>query len=245
MTARNNGIRSVGYFDCPGGGQVVVRDGIAYIAHMKPPHGTTIVDVSDPARPRALAELSIPDGMHSHKVRVEHGIMLVNRETYPPGPPAADFPGGLGIYDVSRPAAPRLITEWRARGMHRFTFNGRHVYASPELDGYLGNIVMILDFKDPSRPEEVGRWWMPGQWTAGGETPTWKGRAHRCHHPIRLGDRLYTSYWHGGAVIPVPTLVQRSGPGGSRGTLGRVRRPGPPRRRFSSPETCRPTWRPG
>ena len=42
---------------------------------------------------------------------------------------------------------------------------------------------------------------MPGQWTAGGETPTWKGRAHRCHHPIRMGDRLYTSYWHGGAVI--------------------------------------------
>ena len=33
------------------------------------------------------------------------------------------------------------------------------------------------------------------------ETPTWKGRAHRCHHPIRMGDRLYTSYWHGGAVI--------------------------------------------
>jgi hypothetical protein len=69
------------------------------------------------------------------------------------------------------------------------------------MDGFVGNIVMILDLADPARPREVGRWWMPGQWTAGGETPSWKGRHHRCHHPIRQGNRLYVSYWHGGFVI--------------------------------------------
>jgi hypothetical protein len=69
------------------------------------------------------------------------------------------------------------------------------------MDGYVGNIVMILDLADPANPKEVGRWWMPGQHTAGGETPTWQGREHRCHHPIRQGDRLYVSYWHGGGVI--------------------------------------------
>jgi hypothetical protein len=42
---------------------------------------------------------------------------------------------------------------------------------------------------------------MPGQWTAGGEKPTWEGTAHRCHHPMRVDDRLYVSYWHGGFVI--------------------------------------------
>ena len=46
------GLKVVGYFDCPGGGQVVVRDGVAYIGHVKPPNGTTLVDVSDPANPR-------------------------------------------------------------------------------------------------------------------------------------------------------------------------------------------------
>ena len=46
------GIRQVGYFDCPGGGQVVVSGTVAFIAHMKAPHGTSIVDVSDPAKPR-------------------------------------------------------------------------------------------------------------------------------------------------------------------------------------------------
>ena len=35
----------------------------------------------------------------------------------------------------------------------------------------------------------------------GGEQPTWKGAAHKCHHPLRYGNRLYTSYWHGGFVI--------------------------------------------
>src|SRR5476649_1504738 len=60
---------------------------------------------------------------------------------------------------------------------------------------------MILDLKDPTKPEEVGRWWMEGQWTAGGETPSWKAKNHRCHHPIRRGDRLYVSYWYGGGVI--------------------------------------------
>jgi hypothetical protein len=69
------------------------------------------------------------------------------------------------------------------------------------VEGYRGNIVMILDLGDPAHPREVGRWWMPGQWTGGGEEPSWQGTAHRCHHPLRQGDRLYTSYWHGGFVI--------------------------------------------
>jgi len=195
------GLKVVGYFDCPGGGQVVVRDGVAYIGHVTPPNGTTIIDVSDPRKPRKLAEIKVPDGTLSHKVRVDNGIMLVNREVFPIGRQDANFRGGLEIFDISKPANPRHIGTWATRGMHRFTFDGRYVYGSPEMDGYLGNIVLIIDFNNPERPEEVGRWWMPGQWTAGGEKPTWEGTAHRCHHPMRVGNRLYVSYWHGGFVI--------------------------------------------
>jgi hypothetical protein len=197
------GLKEIAYFDCPGGGQVVVDRNVAYIAHMKAPHGTTLVDVSDPAAPRQLATIEVPPGTHSHKVRAQNGLMLVNREAHGAPQGASDAPRGLGIYDVSNPGRPREITLWRSggSGVHRFTFDGRYAYISPEMDGYVGNIVMILDLKDPARPQEVGRWWMPGQWTAGGETPTWSGRQHRCHHPIRLGNRLYVSYWHGGFVI--------------------------------------------
>ena len=203
MSASAQGLRQVGYFDCPGGGQVVVDGRVAYIAHMKAPHGTSIVDVSDPKAPRQLAALEIPAGTHSHKVRAANGLMLVNREAHPAQQPAPGALKGLGIFDVSQPSRPREIAFWKCggAGVHRFTFDGRYAYISPEMDGYVGNIVMILDLADPAHPQEVGRWWMPGQWAAGGETPSWSGRHHRCHHPIRVGNRLYTSYWHGGFVI--------------------------------------------
>jgi hypothetical protein len=201
--------------DCAGGGQVVVERGIAYVGNMRNPQGTQIIDVSDPKNPRLISEIAMPVGTHSHKVRVADGLMITNREILSSRNargelPPEGFRGGLAIYDVSKPATPKLISDWNtsdvpepgyARGVHRFDFDGRYAYISPTCDGYLGNIVMILDLKDPAKPEEVGRWWMPGQWTAGGETPTWKGAAHKCHHPLRYGNRLYTSYWHGGFVI--------------------------------------------
>ena len=87
------------------------------------------------------------------------------------------------------------------KGVHRFDFDGRHAYLSATLEGYVGTVMMIMDLKEPARPQEVGRWWMPGQWTAGGEQPTWAKDLHRCHHPLRLGNRLYTSYWKAGFVI--------------------------------------------
>ena len=201
--ASARGLRQVGYFDCPGGGQVVVDGRVAYIAHMKGPDGTTLVDVSDPKSPRRLAGIEVPPGTHSHKVRAANGLMLVNREAHPAHKPEAGVTGGLGIHDVSDPTRPREITFWRSggAGVHRFTFDGRYAYISPTMEGYNGNIAVVLDMKNPQKPEEVCRWWMPGQWTAGGETATWHGLATRCHHPIRKGDRLYISYWHGGFAI--------------------------------------------
>ncbi len=199
------GISQVGYFDCAGGGQVVVENNIAYVAHMKSPHGTSVIDVSDPKQPKALATLGMPQGAHSHKVRVAGGVMVVNHEVNHADtrPLPADFRGGLGIYDVTKPRSPHLLTRWETAGsgVHRFDFDGRYAYMSPTLEGYVGNVAMIMDLKDPAHPAEVGRWWMPGQWLAGGEKPTWDKTMHRCHHPLRLGDRLYASYWFGGFVI--------------------------------------------
>lgn len=53
-------LRLVGHLDLPGGGQVTVSDGYAYVGHMKPPHGTTIVDVRDPANPRVASSIELP-----------------------------------------------------------------------------------------------------------------------------------------------------------------------------------------
>ncbi len=198
----------VAHIDCPGGGQVWVDGETLYIAHMSAPHGTTIVDVADRRHPRTMATIQIPQGWHSHKVRVANGLMLVNHEQLGQNPATADFGGGLGIYDVSQPGAPKLITKWRTagRGVHRYDFDGRYAYISPTVEGYIGNIMMILDLAEPSKPVEVGRWWIPGQWKAGNEpSAAADGREGavlpRCHHPLRLGDRLYVSYWHHGFFI--------------------------------------------
>ncbi|MBV8651919.1 MAG: hypothetical protein JO255_10670, partial [Alphaproteobacteria bacterium] len=163
----------LGHFDCAGGGQVWVEGTTMFVGHMRNPNGTTIVDVADPRQPKVLAQIPLPEGWHSHKVRVANDIMIVNHERFGKG--NDDFGAGLGIYDVKNPADPKLITLWRTAGsgVHRYEFDGRYAYISPTVEGYVGNIAMILDLADPVHPVEVGRWWIPGQWEEGGEDYPW------------------------------------------------------------------------
>ena len=71
-------------FDCPGGGQVWVEGNYLFVGHMRQPTGTTIVDISDPRKPKQVAKVEVPEGWHSHKVRVANGIMVVNHEKQGP-----------------------------------------------------------------------------------------------------------------------------------------------------------------
>ena len=74
-------MKRLGHLDLPGGGQVVVQGNHAFIGHMEAPHGTTILDVSEPARPRVVAEIKLEDDAeHSHKVRVVGNLMYTNLE---------------------------------------------------------------------------------------------------------------------------------------------------------------------
>ena len=76
---QGSGIREVAWVDIAGGGQVVLDGNYAYVGHMQPPHGTSVVDVTDPANPKVVASIDIPAGLHSHKVRVANDIMVTNR----------------------------------------------------------------------------------------------------------------------------------------------------------------------
>jgi hypothetical protein len=253
--ARN--IKRISHLDIPGGGQVVVQDGYAYVGHMKPPHGTSIIDVSNPAKPEVVATIELADGCsHTHKVRVVGELMFTNVEQNnrhflrkgerlpelrarlagdlgrPPrdaelagelGVTVDDIPvldgarergyadGGFRIYDVADKARPRLITDHKTFGfgVHRFDVDETYAYISTEMEGYIGNILVIYDLGDPARPQEVSRWWMPGQHLAGGETPTWQGYKNRLHHAMRVGNELWASVWHAGfRVIDVSDIAQ-------------------------------------
>src|SRR5437868_3804024 len=149
MHARNT--KQVAHIDVPGGGQVWVEGTTLFVGHMKNPNGTSIIDVRDPKRPELLATVPMPEGWHSHKVRVANGVMIVNHERFGQG--NADFGGGLGIYDVSTPSKPKQLAKWQTagKGVHRYSFDGRYAYISPTVEGYVGNICMILDLQDPDR----------------------------------------------------------------------------------------------
>ena len=209
--------RRIGHLDLPGGGQVAVAGSTAFVGHMRPPLGTSLIDVSDPRRPRVVGEIRVPGSVHSHKVRpFGEGLIGVNHELAKgmSGPMDPD----LRILDVADPARPMEVTFFRTGGIgvHRFDVDDRYAYLSTEMDGYRGAITVIVDLADPARPREVARWWLPGQHTSGGETPSWEAKAHRTHHPLRLGDRLYISCWYGGlAIVDITDLTRPE-------TMGRV-----------------------
>ncbi len=53
-------LKHLAKLDIPGGGQVVAEGDYAFIGHMGPPNGTSIIDVSDPRKPRVTARIEIP-----------------------------------------------------------------------------------------------------------------------------------------------------------------------------------------
>jgi hypothetical protein len=249
-------LRHLGSPDLAGGGQVVVQGETAFMGHMKPPHGTTIIDVSDPRQPTIVAQIEAPSRWsHSHKVRVAGDVMITNVEqdrrhflrrvlTIPQlsdeleahlGRPPNDMEiaarmgvsgddikemraglqrgydeGGFRLWDISNPATPRLIDHQRTFGfgVHRFDMDQNFAYISTEMEGFIGNILVIYAIADPSNVHEVSRWWMPGQHVSGGETPHWNGYGVRLHHAMRVGDELWASVWHAGfRVIDIADIT--------------------------------------
>ncbi len=198
--AVSSNVRLVSHLDVPGGGQIFVFEGKAFVGHMAPPDGTTIIDVSDPASPTILSKVQVPTNRHSHKVRVHDDLMLVNSEAYQ-SPDFAD--GGLRIFDISDASRPKQVGFFPVpgKGVHRFDSDGKFAYLSSSAEGFRGNIVRIVDISDPANPREVSKWWRRGQWEAGGEVHDWGARSVACHHPLRFGDRLYVSYQQGGVFI--------------------------------------------
>lgn len=235
--ARN--IRRLGGLDIAGGGQIVVQDGYAYVGHMKPPMGTSIIDVRDPANPTVVSHVEPPDEWsHTHKVRVAGDLMITNVEmdrrhflrkgagiadlrakgldnagiAAELGVALADIPvleealergyhsGGFRVWDISDKGSPRLLSYVKTHGfgVHRFDMDRNYAYISTEMEGYVGNILVVYDLADPTNPTEVSRWHMPGQHVAAGETPTGKGYSHRLHHAMRVGDELWAAVWHAG-----------------------------------------------
>jgi len=216
----------VGHCDLAGRGdalQVMVERDHAFIGH-RISSGISVVDVSDPRRPTPVGFLPIHPNSWSIHLQTHGDLMLAVEEfdfksmfsqqdyyaaSIDAGNPerfgrrGVDFSAGMRVYDISDPAHPRSIgfMEVEGLGIHRIWWvGGRHAYASAMLEGFTDHILIIIDLLEPTRPVEVGRWWMPGMWRAGGERMNMPGRV-ALHHAVVDGDVAYGCWRDGGLTI--------------------------------------------
>lgn len=187
-----------------GDGMQVMRAGDAlYVAHFGiTGMGTSVLDVTDRRQPRLVRQWPAPHGSHTHKVQVADGLLLVNQEQFRGGQPHA---AGMAVYSLADPFAPRQVGffESGGRGVHRIVWTGgEHAYVSAIPEGFRDRIWLVVDLRDPTRPVEAGRWWWPGAWEGGGETPDWpSGLRYAAHHALLDGELAYLGYGDAGMVV--------------------------------------------
>ena len=229
--ARN--MRLLGHSDQGGRGdgqQIMVQNGHAYIGHVCS-RGFSVLDVRDPRAPRTVNYIENPPNTWSLHLQVHDNLLLLihghdmfaqaamaadERNYYKPkagsyashaAPAARDWSAGMAVYDISVPGEPRQIgfMPVDGGGLHRIWYvGGRWAYASALLDGFTDYILVTIDMADPTRPQIVGRYWLPGMNAAAGEVADWPlpvGR-YGLHHAVIHDDIAYCA-WRDGCLVVV------------------------------------------
>jgi hypothetical protein len=203
-----------------GEGMVIqlARDGrrVLWLAHESAPKNVTAVDVTDPRKPSVILQTDLPHNeMRSNSLDLAGDLLVVAYQTARVGM----TPAGVEIFDVSDPSTPRSIAMFDAsgpasRGCHHLWFvDGAYLHLSSGAPDFTprspkdDQFYRIIDVRQPTRPTEVGRWWLPG--TREGDTepaPTRHVhdagfRAHNTNVYPKRPDRAYIGYIDGGVVL--------------------------------------------
>lgn len=211
----------LGGFGNVGEGMVIqlARDGrrVLWLAHESAPKNVTAVDVTDPRKPSVIFQSDLPHAdMRSNSLDLAGDLLVVAYQTKTVGLK----PAGFEIFDVGDPGKPRSVAFFDAsgphsRGVHHLWFvDGEFVHvASGAADFKARNpkddqCYRIIDVRRPSRPSEVGRWWLPGTRDGDPEPPPARHagldsgfRAHNTNVYPQRPDRAWVGYLDGGAVI--------------------------------------------
>ncbi|HJZ29688.1 MAG TPA: hypothetical protein VKF35_01215, partial [Hyphomicrobiaceae bacterium] len=205
------------------GVQIMVHRGFAYIGHGFS-NGITVVDVRDAKSPKPVEFIACPPGTRAIHLQTHEDLLLAvnapsvwtmqefqDDKAYFAGSPAdkltdqSRFTSGIRVYDIARPSQPREIGFMPVAGLgpHRIWYTGgRYAYASIHFAEFSDHIFAVIDLSDPTKPELAGRWWLPGMWRAGGETPTWRqGKRYALHHGLLAGSLVYAAWRDGGLTV--------------------------------------------
>lgn len=210
FSAEAKHVRLIGYSDLQGRDalQIVLKGNFAYIGHhrgeefnpltgKKEPNGTTIVDVSNPAKPKTVKHIPGYPGAESRAVQVVEKLhegkdyLLRNQE-------AAEFIG-FELWEITDRANPKKIsTISPLRAAHKSWWDPKTglAYLSGTWPSWRGQHLIIYDLQNPYLPKFVANWGLPGQRPGDRES---NGKS--LHHPVILGNRAYLSYLFGGDLV--------------------------------------------
>ena len=131
-------------------------------------------------------------------------------------------PAGFELFDISVPENPRSITFFdcsgpNSRGVHQLWFaDGEYIHMSSGAPDFEpthpkdDQFYRIIDVKNPTKPVEVGRWWLPGTRQGDSEPPPVRHpegadtgfRPHNTNVYPERPDRAYLGYIDGGHGHP-------------------------------------------
>jgi hypothetical protein len=231
-----HGIAMVGYHDLDGkpgfkmGVQRVGDRWYLYLGHLWH-RGWSILDVTDPTRPRLCRFVEGPAHTWTIQMQVADGVMVTALERPNEGwgvEPGLPFEEGAYIWDVATdPEDPVLLGHYKTggTGTHRnFYAGGDLVWMTANPEGFAGHLLAVVDIADRATPRELSRWWWPAQHVAGGERPE---HGFYLHGPAYVeGDRAYLGYGRVGMVVldvadpAEPRLVSRTSFGDLGSMLG-------------------------
>jgi hypothetical protein len=199
----------------------VAKDGrrIMWLAHESAPKNFTAVDVSDPRKPTLVVQTDLPESfMRSNSLELTGDIMAVAYQTQKAG----QKPAGFELFDISVPEKPKSIAFVDAsgptsRGVHQLWFcDGEYVHMAAGAPDFKptnpkdDQFYRIYDVRNPSKPAEVGRWWLPGTREGDGVPPPARHqaplldrgfRAHNTNVYPQRPDRCYLAYIDAGMFV--------------------------------------------
>lgn len=198
----------------------IAKDGrrILWLAHESAPKNFTGLDVTDPKNPRMVVQTALPQAhMRSNSLEVTGDIMAVAYQTQRAGLQ----PAGMELFDISVPENPRSIafldcSSPTSRGVHQLWFcDGEYVHMAAGAPDFVARdekddqFYRIIDVKNPSKPTEVGRWWLPGTREGDSAPPPVRHpgqtdfgfRAHNTNVYPQRPDRCYLGYLDAGMIV--------------------------------------------
>jgi hypothetical protein len=199
----------------------MAKDGrrIIWLAHESAPKNFTALDVSDPRSPKIVVQTELAEAyMRSNSLELVGNVMAVAYQTRK----ASQKGAGFELFDIAAPENPRSIALVDAsgpgsRGVHQLWFcDGAFVHMSAGAPDFMpthpldDQFYRVFDVRDPVRPAEVGRWWLPGTRQGDDAPPPVRHRpplldsgfrAHNTNVYPQRPDRCYLGYIDAGMFV--------------------------------------------